>query len=304
MPLPYQWQMRVQRWKSLFSGMFGGGERRPQLCPSCGALVGINATRCHQCGANLRFGIAAWSKGLSELFGGHAPVTTAIVILNVIAFAVELMGTLHAGGAGGLSILWGMDGETLYRLGASYGQSVFLGHQWYRLVTATFLHGGLIHIAFNMMVLMDLGPIVEEVYGSARYLFAYVLMGAVGFFFSALTGHFSIGASGAILGLVGILIALTTKRGGMMMREMRSRLISWVVTIFLIGFLFSSLRTDNAAHLGGLVAGFVIGKIYSDRLPQPGPERTRAYLLGWIGGITIAVSIALALLNYRTALPS
>ena len=304
MPLPYQWQIRLQRWKSLFSGMFGGGERRPQLCPSCGALVGINAARCHQCGTNLRFGLAAWSKGLSELFGGHAPVTTAIVILNVVAFAVELMGTFHAGGGGGLSILWGMDGETLYRLGASYGQSIFVGHQWYRLVTAMFLHGGLIHIAFNMMVLMDLGPIVEEVYGSARYLFAYVLMGVVGFFFSAITGHFSIGASGAILGLVGILIALTTKRGGMMMREMRSRLISWVVTIFLIGFLFSSLRTDNAAHLGGLVAGFVIGKIYSDRLPQPGSERSRAYLLGWIGGIAIAVSFALALLNYRNPLPS
>ena len=304
MPLPYQWQIRIERWKSLFSGMFGGGERRPQLCPSCGALVGINATRCHQCGANLRFGLAAWSKGLAELFGGHAPVTTAIVILNIVAFAVELMGTFHAGGGGGLSILWGMDGETLYRLGASYGQSIFLGHQWYRLVTAMFLHGGLIHIGFNMMVLMDLGPIVEEVYGSARYLFAYVLMGVVGFFFSAITGHFSIGASGAILGLVGILIALTTKRGGMMMREMRSRLISWVVTIFLIGFLFSSLRTDNAAHLGGLVAGFIVGKVYADRLPQPGSERTRAYLLGWIGGITIAVSIALALLNYRNALPS
>ena len=304
MPLPYQWQMRLQRWKSLFSGMFGGGERRPQLCPSCGALVGINATRCHQCGTNLRFGIAAWSKGLAELFGGHAPVTTAILIVNIIAFAVELMGTFHAGTGGGLSILWGMDGETLYRLGASYGRSVFLGHQWYRLVTAMFLHGGLIHIGFNMMILMDLGPIVEEVYGSARYLFAYVVMGAVGFFLSAITGHFSVGASGAILGLVGILIALTTKRGGMMMREMRSRLISWVVTIFLIGFLFSSLRTDNAAHLGGLAAGFVIGKIYADRQPQPGPERTRSYLLGWIAGITIAVCFALALLNYRTALPS
>ena len=303
MPLPYEWQMRLQRWKSLFSGMFGGGERRPQLCPSCGALVGINATRCHECGTNLRFGLAAWSKGLSELFGGHAPVTTAIVILNVIAFAAELMGTFHAGGGGGLSILWGMDGETLYRLGASEGRSIFYLHQWYRLVTAMFLHGGLIHIGFNMMILMDLGPIVEEVYGSARYLFAYVLMGVVSFFFSALTGHLSVGASGAILGIVGMLIALTTKRGGAMMREMRSRLISWVVTIFLIGFVFRSLQTDNVAHLGGLAAGFVIGKIYADRLPASGPERQRAYWLGWIGGLAIAVSFAVALLNYRTVLP-
>jgi len=303
LPLPYQWQIRLQRWKTLFSGLFGGGERRPQICPSCGALVGIHSNRCHECGTNLRFGLAAWSKGLAELFGGHAPVTTAIVILNVIAFATELMGTFHAGGGGGFSILWGMDSETLYRLGASYAPSIFLGHQWYRLVTAMFLHGGLIHIGFNMMILMDLGPIVEEVYGSARYLFAYVVMGAISFFFSALTGHFSIGASGAILGLVGILIALTTKRGGAMMKELRSRLISWVVTIFLIGFFFRSLQTDNVAHLGGLAAGFVIGKIYADRLPAAGSERTRAFLLGWIGGLTIAVCFVLALMNYGKAIP-
>jgi rhomboid protease GluP len=303
LPLPYQWQMRLERWKTLFSGMFGRGERRPQLCPSCGALVGINANRCHQCGANLRFGLAAWSKGLAEFFGGHAPVTTAILIVNVVAFAAELMGTFHAGGGAGLGILWGMDGETLYRLGASDGASIFVYHQWYRLVTAMFLHGGLIHIGFNMMILMDLGPIVEEVYGSARYLFAYVVMGVAGFLLSALTGHFSVGASGAILGLVGILIALTTKRGGTMMREMRSRLISWVVTIFLIGLVFRSLRTDNMAHLGGLATGFVLGKIFADRLPQPGAERTRAYLLGWLGGLAIAVCFALALLNYRTVLP-
>ena len=283
--------------------MFGGGEKKPQLCPACGALVGIKATRCHECGTNLRFGLAAWSKGLSELFGGHAPATTAIVILNVILFGVELMGTMQAGSAGGLSILWGMDDATLYRLGASEARSIFLLHEWYRLVTAMFLHGGLIHIGFNMMILMDLGPIVEEVYGSARYLFAYVLMGAVSFAASALTGHFSIGASGAILGVAGLMIALTTKRGGMIMRELRSRLISWVVTIFLIGIVFRALRTDNAAHLGGLVAGFVLGKMFADRQPSAGPERTRAYALGWLGGVTIAVSFAMAILHYRDPLP-
>jgi membrane associated rhomboid family serine protease len=80
-------------------------------------------------------------------------------------------------------------------------------------------------------------------------------------------------------------------------------LISWVVTIFLIGLVFRSLRTDNMAHLGGLATGFVLGKIFADRLPQPGAERTRAYLLGWLGGLAIAVCFALALLNYRTVLP-
>src|SRR5262249_49518511 len=146
------------------------------------------------------------------------------------------------------SILWSMNGETLYRLGACFGPSIFVAHEWYRLITAMFLHGGLIHIGFNMMVFLDLGPIVEEVYGSARYLFLYTVMCAVSVLVSALAGHFSLGASGAILGLVGLLIAITTKRGGLYMRELRSRLISWVVTIFVIGLLFTGMRTDNWAH--------------------------------------------------------
>lgn len=303
MALPYQWQMRAERLKRMFGGMFGKGERRPQLCPACGALVGISATRCHVCGANLRFGLAAWSKGLSEFFGGHAPVTTALLILNVIVFAAEIMGTMHAGKMGGLSILWGMDGDTLYRLGACYGPAIFVGHEWYRLVTAMFLHGGLIHIGFNMIVLLDIGPMVEEVYGSARYLFLYLVMGIAGYVLSALAGHFSVGASGAILGIIGLLIAITTKRGGTQMKELRSRLISWVVTIFALGFLVGGLRTDNWAHFGGLAAGFLLGKVFADRLPEPGRERTHAYALGWLAGIVIIASFALMLLHYANPIP-
>jgi len=300
---PYRWQYQVDRWKQAFGNIFGGREKRPKLCPSCGALVGINATRCHECGANLRFGLAAWSKGLAEFFGGHAPVTVAILFANIVLFAAEIMGTMQAGQFGGLSILWGLNGETLYRLGANDRESLFLLHEWYRLVTAMFLHGGLIHIGFNMMVFLDLGPIVEEVYGSARYLFFYVVIGAGSFLVSALAGHFSIGASGAILGLIGLLIAITTKRGGMYMRELRSRLISWVVTIFAIGLLFGGLRTDNWAHAGGLAAGFGIGKMFADRKPMNGPESTRAYALGWLAGIAVLLSFVFMIVNYRNPLP-
>jgi rhomboid protease GluP len=301
--LPYRWQYRLDRWKQLFGGMFGGGEKRPQLCPACGALVGISATRCHECGANLRFGLAAWSKGLAEFFGGHAPVTVAILIVNIVMFAAELMGTIQAGQFGGLSILWGMNGETLYRLGACFPPSIFQGHQWYRLITAMYLHGGLIHIGFNMMVFLDLGPIVEEVYGSARYLFLYTVMGAVSFLVSALAGHFSIGASGAILGLIGLLIAVTTRRGGAYMRELRSRMISWVITIFAIGLLFGGMRTDNWAHAGGLAAGFLLGKVFADRQPVNGPEKTRGYALGWLAGLVTLACFILMVMHYRDSLP-
>ena len=123
--------------------------------------------------------MAKVSKGLAELFGGHAPVTTGLLIVNVLMFAVEFMAMAAAGQGGGLTILWGMGGESVYRLGASFPFSIFVMHEWYRLVTATYLHGGLIHIGFNMMVLMDIGPVVEELYGSARYFFLYTFTGAV-----------------------------------------------------------------------------------------------------------------------------
>ena len=120
---------------------------------------------------------------------------------------------------------------------------------------------------------------------------------------SGFAGHFSVGASGAILGLVGLLIAITSKRGGMQMRELRSRLISWVITIFAIGFLFGGLRTDHWAHAGGLTAGYVLGKVFVDRQPMNGSEKTRAYALGWIAGIVAIASFLFMVLNYSDPIP-
>jgi rhomboid protease GluP len=301
--LPYQWQYRIERWKNVLRGFFGGGSQppRPKLCPACGSLVGISATRCHQCGTNLRFSLAAVSKGLSGFFGGHAPVTTALLIVNVLLFGVSWVATASAGQGGGLSILWGMGGEPLYRLGESFPYSIFILHQWYRLVTAMYLHGGLIHIGFNMMVLMDIGPVVEEVYGSARFLFLYTATGLTGFLLSAFAGHNSVGASAPILGLIGLMIAITTKRSGAHMQQLRSRLISWVVSIFVFGFLMRGV--DNWAHAGGLAAGFALGKLFADREPASPSERRTAYALGWLAAVVVIASFGLIILHYRDPLP-
>ncbi len=216
MALPYRWQWRVEKWKNTMRGFFGGDQQpRPKICPACNALVGINATRCHECGANLRFSIAALSKKFSGLFGEQeTPVTTALLIANILMFGVSWVLTAQAGEGGGLHTLWGMSGAASFQLGASHPYPFFIQHQWWRLVTAMFLHGGLIHIGFNMMSLMQLGPALEELYGSARYLFLYVATGAFGFLVSVWFGHFSLGASTALLGLVGVMLAITTKRGG------------------------------------------------------------------------------------------
>ncbi len=306
MALPYRWQWRVEKWKTAMRGFFGGGEQqqpRPKICPACGALVGINATRCHECGASLRFSLAALSKKLSGLFGEHeAPVTSALLVTNILMFGVSLVLTMQAGEAGGLRTLWGMSGEASYQLGASHPYGIFTEHQWWRLVMAMFLHGGLIHIGFNMMALMQFGPALEELYGSARYLFLYVVTGALGFLVSALTRHFSLGASGALLGLVGAMLAVTTKRGGSFMRELRSRLIYSVVILFLIGF-WGGFGIDNSAHLGGFAAGFIFGKIYADREPMNSRERQRAYALGWLAGIVVLASFVMMILHFRDPLP-
>ena len=303
MALPYRWQWRLEKWKASLRRFFGGEQQpRPKLCPACGALVGINTTRCHECGASLRFSLAALSKKLSGLFGEHeAPVTTALLIANILMFGVSWVAVANQGGGGGLRILWGMGGEMSYRLGASFPYSIFIKHEWYRLVTAMFLHGGLIHIGFNMMALMQFGPALEELYGSSRYLFLYVITGAFGFLISAAIGNYSLGASGALLGLVGAMLAITTKRGGSFMRELRSRLITSVVILFLLGF--SGMGMDNAAHLAGLASGFAIGKILADRQPMNASEHRRAYAMGWLAGILVIASFVLMVLHFHDPLP-
>src|SRR5467141_2097107 len=278
LPLPYQWQYRLDRWKAALQNMFGGGgnqQPRPQLCPNCGSLVGINATRCHNCGTNLKFSMAAVNRSLAGVFSGPAPVTTALLVANLMMFGVEWMALAAEGGGGGLSILWGMGGEASYRLGMSAPYGIYIQHQWYRLITAMFLHGGLIHIGFNMMALMQLGPALEELYGSSRYFFLYIVTGAFGFLASSFIGHYSLGASGGLLGLVGAMLAITSKRGGSYMRELRSRLISSVVILFVLGF--AGMGLDNTAHFAGLASGFVIGKLFTDRQPMNVIERRRAY---------------------------
>jgi len=306
LPLSYEWQRRIERWKQAFHGFFGGGgnnQPRPQICPACGSLVGIHATKCHECGTNLRFSAAALGKKFSGVFGDNvAPVTTILLIANVLMLGVSLMAATAAGHGGGMSLLWGLVGPSQNRLGASHPYMIFVENEWWRLVTAMFLHSGLIHIGFNMMALMQLGPSLEELYGSGRYLFLYTLAGAFGFLVSAFTVHLSLGASGAILGLVGAMLAVTSKRGGAYMRELRSRLISSVVMLFAIGF-FPGFAIDNWAHGGGLLVGYLLGRVFVDRQPMNASERRDAALLGGLAGIVIIASFALMIFHYRDPLP-
>ena len=304
MPLPPRWRWKLDRLRESFTGMFRSsqGEGRPRLCPACGTLVGATATRCHECGASMTYSLAAASKTLSGLLPSESPVTYAILGVNLLLFVVSLLATMRVAGESGqsISLLGGINGNVLDRMGASRPFGVMDG-EWWRLVMASFLHGGLLHIGMNTWVLMDVGRQVEEVYGSARYFFLYVVTGAAGFLLSALTGHFSVGASASMMGLIGLMLAITTRRGGAYMQMARSQLIRWVVYIFVIGFMVSGI--DNAAHLGGLAAGFALGKAMADREPINATERKRAYALGWATGLVVAGSFAAMLFHYFQAPP-
>lgn len=304
MPLPYRWQRRFERWKNSLAGFFGFSEQqpRPKLCPACGSLVGISATRCHECGASLRFSIAALSKSLSEIIGVETSLSSILLVANILMFGVSYLITLKEGGGGGLNILWGMSGMGSYQLGASHPYPFFYEHQWWRLFTAMFLHGGLIHLGMNMASLLQLAPALEELYGSGRFLFIYVFTGAFGYLVSVFTGHFSLGASGALLGLVGAMLAITTKRGGAFMQSLRNQLLSSVSFIVILGF-WGSFRIDNYAHIGGLAAGFALGKLFADREPMNSKERNRAYALGWIAGLAVVASFVLMIIHFNDPTP-
>jgi len=284
------------------SGFFGGGKQgRPQLCPSCGTLVGANATRCHQCGANLTFSMAAASRSLGNLLPATAPATYGILGFSCLLYIVSLLATIRTNGlqppgGGGLSALMSLgaiSGNVLQRFGASLPLPYDLAQPW-RLVMAVFLHGSLMHIVFNMWVLMDFGPEVEEVYGSARFFFIYVLTGIGGYLLSSLFGHFAIGGSGAILGVCGVVLAITTGRrdaAAEMLRSRVMRLLIYVAVLAILPFGFFG-NIDNMAHIGGLATGFAVGKIMADRPPGSPEERNRANALGWATALVVIASVA------------
>jgi rhomboid protease GluP len=303
--LPLRWKLKLDRYREKLNSIFGGQAKqgRPRMCPACGTLVGSSASKCHQCGASMTFSLAAASKSLSRLLPTTSPATYAILTLSCVLYALSLVITIRtngglqapAGGLGGIFNFGGINGEVLHSLGASMPLPYNLMQPW-RLIMAIFLHGSLLHIGFNMWVLMDVGPILEELYGSARYLFVYIATGVAGYLLSSAMGKFSVGGSGALLGLIGVLLALTTGRRDASLQMLRGQLIRWLIYIAVMGLVFSGI--DNYAHLGGCIAGYLLGRSMTPREPVTAEERKRAYFLGWGTGILVAASFAVMVLRY------
>src|ERR1051326_4739118 len=197
-----------------------------------------------------------------------APVTIALVVLNALVFAGMLLKGVPVTNPTSAQIL---------PFGASYGP-LTLGAQWWRMLTAIFVHIGLAHLLINEWCLWDLGYMAEQLYGSRTFFAVYILSGLTGSLVSVAynPGVVSAGASGAIFGIAGALI--TTLYFGHIPappKALRASLISLVVFAgFNLAYGFEKGGIDNGAHVGGLVAGLIFGGILSrDFGAMPGQHR-------------------------------
>ncbi len=188
------------------------------------------------------------------------------------------------------------NGEVMVRFGANFGPFTLSG-EWWRLFTYMFLHGGLMHIAFNMWCLWDLGALCESLYGRWTYAAIYLLTGVAAGLASVgwNPGTLSVGASGAIFGLAGALIA------SFYLGEFSVPRIAIQGTLrsllFFVGFnvLFGTMMSgiDNAAHGGGLVSGLILGALIARVAPQPDNLVRRASVLLFmvliVGGAALGI---------------
>lgn len=178
---------------------------------------------------------------------GHL-LTYFLMLINCLIFALLELN----GGSGDIRVL--------LRFGAIEPGLIIGGHEYYRLFTAMFLHGGISHLLYNMFSLYIFGTRIEDYYGRIRFLIIYILSGLAGSIFSVLfTQSVSVGASGAIFGLVGAIAAWTYKSKGYL-----GGLNSQTMAIYIlvsVGFGFVNGKVDNFGHLGGLLAGALISFI-------------------------------------------
>ncbi len=254
------------------------------ICPSCmrQASVGYH---CPECVAEA----AARSPhvtGRSAMRRGAAPVTTALVALNVVVFLVSMVmdrDVSAAGFRGRFTFDWGL-----------YPPLVGDG-EWWRLVTGGFLHAGALHLGMNMFVLYTIGVSLEPAIGKARFLTAYAVSligGALGVVLLFERGQgLTVGASGAIFGLFGVLVVYQLVQG-------LNPLQSGLGTIILLNlvFTFAIPGISVGGHVGGLVAGAIVGAVlFAGRDPrqQPTSERVgRTVAAGLLGISMFLLSLA------------
>lgn len=182
-------------------------------------------------------------------------LTNILIAINLLVFLISAWISKN---------IFNIDIYTLIIMGAKVNSLIDKGQVW-RLITCAFLHGGLIHIFFNMYALKILGPEIEYVYGKVKYLVIYLLSAIAASIFSYIFGpqSVSIGASGAIFGLFGAMLIFGIKHRKQMGKAYMMNILQVIFVNVIIGI--SSSNIDNAAHFGGLIVGALIALLLGER---------------------------------------
>ncbi len=243
------------------------------ICPDCmvSAPVGFH---CPECVRAARSSVREARTVAGGKLVDRPTATYAILVVCVVAF--------------GLEMLTGTD-SAINRFGMIGGE-VAINGQWYRLVTSAFLHVNILHIAMNMYVLYIIAPVIERFLGHARFLILYVLAGLGGsvasFAFSS-PNTASVGASGAIFGLMGALLIMARRTHANI-----SQAMSLIGLNLVFGFLVPGI--DWRAHLGGLFVGFAVAAIFGYA-----PRRNRVAVQA--AGVIVIVALLAGIVSWRSA---
>jgi rhomboid protease GluP len=231
-------------------------EKKSMLCPNCRRLISNDEPACPYCGM-ARPG-ALWKRRFSGMTWLHRfdPVMLILIVNGVFYVLALLLDPSSLGLSANPMTLLSPSNGSLFLLGATGTVPMAYG-RWWTLITASFLHGGILHIFFNMMALRQLGPFVIEMFGMHRFAILYVWTGVAGFFLSAVAGiPFTIGASAPVCGLIGAILYYGKSRGGFYGDAIYRQALGWVAGLVLFGLFLPGI--NNWAHGGGIVSGLLL----------------------------------------------
>jgi rhomboid protease GluP len=286
-----QWKWRQRRHQLGEQGLrtemtWRSAKGKHKMCRSCRALVDRSARTCPECGASLA-GIQAPGMGraISNAMPGLSSATSLIMLVNGALFVLMMM---WPGGEqeSGFGRLMRFDGYTTFRFGAANQFAVLQAGEWYRVVAANFLHGGLIHFGFNTYVLLQLGPLVERLFGTHRFWVFYLVTGISGMAAATVfRPNPVVGASASICGLVGLLLAYSMRDKTGAAEHLKRAMLQFSFMILIISF-FPGISLE--AHAGGFATGFVIGWVglFTGRQDE---RAAKAWQLASLAGIAIVL---------------
>ena len=243
------------------------------LCTSCGVLVGVSDDRCYNCDRR-NPGLWGFAPALRSL--GHDMGFVPFVIGTcAILYVLTLLASRGNIGMGGLFSLLSPSRQSLFLFGASGAIPVFVANRWWTVLSAGWLHGGALHILFNMMWVRQLAPAAADLYGPGRMVIIYTAGGVAGFALSSFAGaylpnllflrggQFTVGASASIFGLLGALVYYG-RRGGSHM--IGNEALSYALMLGVFGVFMPGV--DNYAHAGGFGGGYLMARILDPLKPE------------------------------------